>query len=276
MTSYAERSTTGTVVRRFVDQCAVVTGAAGGLGAAIARRLAAEGALVAVVDLAAERGAGTVDEIRAAGGSARAYGCDVSNPAAVNDLRDQVSSELGAVDVLVNNAGILRDAPLLETSDDAWRTVLDVNLGSMFFTSRAFVPDMASRGGGAIVNISSRAALGSGGQANYSAAKAGVMGLTASLAIELGPQNIRVNAVGPGFFATPMTDSIASSNGLRPEERHRAVGLRTPLRRVGQPHELASVVAFLASADASYVSGQTLFVNGGALLLTPVSSEDEG
>ncbi|MBD3915061.1 3-oxoacyl-ACP reductase FabG [Nocardioides hwasunensis] len=263
------------VPRRLVGRCAVVTGAASGLGAAIAVRLGAEGARVAVVDLDEARGADTVARIEADGGEAAAFGCDVADAQSVDRLRGEVIADLGSVDVVVNNAGVLRDGGLLEISDADWDTVLGVNLTSMFYVARAFVPDMTAHGVGSIVNISSRSALGSAGQANYAAAKAGVMGLTASLAIELGPHGIRVNAVGPGFFATPMTDSVATANGRVPEDQHRAVASRTPLRRVGRPHELASVVAFLAGPDASYVSGQTIFVNGGALTASPIRADDE-
>ncbi|MBM9465707.1 SDR family NAD(P)-dependent oxidoreductase [Nakamurella leprariae] len=260
---------------RFRGRRALVTGAGSGLGAAISERLAAEGAQVLVVDRDCAAGAHTRERIVGTGGNAVALTCDVSDPTAVADLRDRVLRDGGPIDVLVNNAGILRDAPLLELTDQAWDAVVQVNLTAMFYLSRAFVPGMIELGGGSIVNIASRSALGSAGQANYAAAKAGVMGLTATLAIELGPQRIRVNAVGPGFFATPMTDTIASGNGRDPDEQHRAVAARTPLRRVGRPSELAAVVAFLASSDASYVSGQTIFVNGGALTSSPIRSSDE-
>jgi 3-oxoacyl-[acyl-carrier protein] reductase len=255
--------------RRLVGRVAVVTGAARGLGAATALRLAAEGASVAVVD--ATDATETVKALAAVGADAADFVCDVSDPDAVDALRDAVLDRFGRVDVLVNNAGILRDGRLLELSVDDWRAVLDVNLASMFHTCRSFVPDMASRSYGRIVNIASRSALGSVGQVNYSAAKAGVLGLTATLAMELGPDGITVNAVGPGYFSTPMTRSIAARKEVAVDAQEAEVARRTPLGRVGRPEEIASVVAFLASDDASYVSGQTLYVNGG-LLTAPVAT----
>ena len=142
--------------------------------------------------------------------------------------------------------------------------MINVNLTSMFFVCRAFAPGMIERRYGKIVNMSSRSALGNAGQTNYSAAKAGVQGFTATLAIELGPHNINVNAVAPGYFTTPMTASIAAQAGVTHSEHQADVASRTPLRRVGRPEELAAVIAFLASDDAAYVSGQTIYVNGGA------------
>jgi 3-oxoacyl-[acyl-carrier protein] reductase len=252
---------------RLVGRVAVVTGGASGLGAATAVRLAAEGAAVALLDLTREAGEDVVTTIEQAGGVAHAYACDVSDRARVDTVRDDVLERFGQVDVLVNNAGILRDNPLVDLSDEDWSAVLSVNLSSMFYTCRAFAPTMIERAYGKIVNLSSRSALGNANQANYSAAKAGVQGFTATLAIELGPHNINVNAVAPGCFATGMTADYAERNGVSGPDHWVAVAARTPLRRVGQPAELASAVAFLASDDASYVSGHTLYVNGGALLL---------
>ncbi|HWW09077.1 MAG TPA: SDR family oxidoreductase, partial [Candidatus Acidoferrales bacterium] len=170
----------------------------------------------------------------------------------------------GRVDILVNNAGITRDNLLFKMSDDEWDAVLDVNLKSVFLLTRAVQRHMVEARYGRIVSLSSRSALGNRGQANYAAAKAGIQGLTATLAIELGPFNITVNAVAPGYVATPMTDATARRVGSTPEDRQRVAAENTPLRRVGQPEEIASVIAFFASDDAAYVSGQTLYVNGGA------------
>ncbi|MFY1651728.1 3-oxoacyl-ACP reductase FabG [Solwaraspora sp. WMMB762] len=249
---------------RFADRVALVTGAAQGIGAATARRLAAEGATVAVVDLTVERAGPVVDEIVAAGGGAVAVGCDVTDPVAVDAMVDRVVTDLGRLDILVNNAGITRDNLLFRMPADDWDAVLRTNLSSMFHCCRAAQRHMVPARYGKIVNLSSRSALGNRGQVNYAAAKAGVQGLTATLAIELGPYGINVNAVAPGFVATSMTAAVAARIGVDPDEHRRQVAEQTPLRRVGQPAEIASVIAFLASEDASYVSGQTLYVNGGA------------
>ncbi|WP_169948999.1 glucose 1-dehydrogenase [Microbispora sp. H11081] len=248
---------------RFIGKFAVVTGAARGIGAAIARRLAAEGAAVACVDLTADRCGSIVDEITVTGGRAVAFGCDVSDGAQVEALVPGVVAEFGRIDVLVNNAGLTRDNLLFRMSEDDWDKVVDVNLKSVFLMSRAVQKHMVEQRSGAIVNLSSRSALGNRGQANYSAAKAGIQGLTATMAIELGPFGVRVNAVAPGYVATPMTEATAVRLGATPEEHQAAVAQGVPLRRVGQPTEIASVVAFFASDDASYVTGQTLYVNGG-------------
>lgn len=248
---------------RFIGKFAVVTGAARGIGAAIARRLAAEGAAVACVDLTADRCASIVDEITVTGGRGVAFGCDVSDSAQVEALVPEVLNEFGRIDVLVNNAGLTRDNLLFRMSEEDWDKVVDVNLKSVFLMSRAVQKHMVEQRSGAIVNLSSRSALGNRGQANYAAAKAGIQGLTATMAIELGPFGVRVNAVAPGYVATPMTEATAVRLGVTPEEHQATMAQAVPLRRVGQPTEVAAVVAFFASDDASYVTGQTLYVNGG-------------
>ena len=249
---------------RFADRVAIVTGAAQGIGAATARRLASEGARVAVVDLDADRSAAAADEIKAAGGVATGYGCDVTDAEAVSAMVDAVVAEHGRLDILVNNAGITRDNMLFKMPADEWNAVLTTNLTSMFLCCQAAQKPMVAARYGKIVNLSSRSALGNRGQVNYAAAKAGVQGLTATLAIELGPFNINVNAVAPGYIATAMTAATATRVGSAPEDHQRMAAEATPLRRVGQPEEVAAVIAFLASDDASYVSGQTLYINGGA------------
>ncbi|MFE1228490.1 3-oxoacyl-ACP reductase FabG [Streptomyces sp. NPDC059442] len=249
---------------RFTDKVAVVTGAARGIGAATALRLAEEGAAVAVVDLSADRARATVDAITAQGGTARAYGCDVADLDAVEAVFAQVASDFGTVHILVNNAGVTRDNLFFKMPKDDWDTVLAVNLTSAYNCSRAAQTYMVRQRYGKIVSLSSRSALGNRGQANYAAAKAGIQGLTATLAIELGPYDVNVNAVAPGYIATAMTAATAARVGADAEEHQRLAAERTPLRRVGRPEEVASVVAFLASEDASYVSGQTLYINGGA------------
>jgi 3-oxoacyl-[acyl-carrier protein] reductase len=241
-----------------------VTGAAQGIGAATARRLAADGAAVAVLDRNADGASATADAIRVDGGSALPLACDVASATSVVDAVAAVVAEHGRVDILVNNAGITRDNLLFRMGDDDWSTVLQVNLTSVFLMCREVQKPMVAARYGRIVNLSSRSALGNRGQANYAAAKAGIQGLTATLAIELGPFNITVNAVAPGYVATPMTAATAERVGKTAAEHQQAVAERTPLGRVARPEEIASVVAFLASDDASYVSGQTLYVNGGA------------
>ncbi|WP_238846671.1 3-oxoacyl-ACP reductase FabG [Nocardia arthritidis] len=247
---------------RFSGKVAVVTGAAQGIGAATAKRLAVEGATVAVVD----RGAldTVLDDIALAGGTAHGYNCDVTDRESVQLVFDSVATELGGPHILVNNAGITRDDLFFRMSEEDWNAVLSVNLSGVFHCTQAAQKYMVEQKYGKIVSLSSRSALGNRGQANYAAAKAGIQGFTATLAIELGPYNINVNAVAPGYIATAMTAATATRIGLTPEEHQRAVAEQTPLRRIGQPAEVAAVIAFLASDDASYVSGQTLYVNGGA------------
>ncbi|GAA1027348.1 3-oxoacyl-ACP reductase FabG [Virgisporangium ochraceum] len=249
---------------RFTDRVAVVTGGAQGIGAATAALLAAGGASVAVVDLTADRSASIVERITSDGGRSLAVGCDVTDGAAVTAMVERVVGEWGRVDILVNNAGITRDNLLFRMPEQEWTAVLTTNLTSMFLCCQAVQKHMVDQRYGKIVNLSSRSALGNRGQVNYAAAKAGVQGLTATLAIELGQFNITVNAVAPGYIATAMTAATAERVGATPEDHQKHAAAATPLRRVGQPEEVASVIAFLASDEASYVSGQTLYVNGGA------------
>ncbi|MBS1893519.1 MAG: 3-oxoacyl-ACP reductase FabG [Actinobacteria bacterium] len=248
---------------RFAAQVAVVTGAARGIGAAIAGRLAAEGATVVLVDRD-PAGEETAEALRATGRAAEFAAADVTDADAVDAVVAAAVDRHGRLDVLVNNAGITRDNLIFKLDEDDWDTVIDVNLKSAFLCSRAAQRAMVEARRGAIVNLSSRSALGNRGQANYSAAKAGIRGLTSTLALELGPFGIRANAVAPGYIATEMTDATARRLGLDPEEHRAKAAAATPLRRVGTPADVASVVAFLASDDAAYVSGQTIEINGGA------------
>jgi 3-oxoacyl-[acyl-carrier protein] reductase len=249
---------------RLSGQVAAVTGGAGGIGAATAARLAAEGAHVVVAHRDGEAAPAVADELAAAGHQASAAPLDVAVADEVEAFFAVLVREHGRLDVLVNNAGITRDDLLFRLSEADWDAVIDVNLKSVFLCSRAAQRPMVEAGRGAIVNLSSRSALGNRGQVNYSAAKAGIRGLTATMAIELGPFGVRVNAVAPGYIATAMTEATARRMGLDPAEHQRQAAERTPLRRVGRPEEVASVIAFLAGADAAYVTGQTIEINGGA------------
>lgn len=244
---------------------AVVTGAARGIGAATARRLAADGMAVAVLDLEAGSCSATVEAITAAGGQAIAVGADVSQDDQVEMAAGMVAAELGPPAVLINNAGVLRDNLLFKMTEDDWDTVLNVHLRGAFLMSRAVQKHMVDQRYGRIVNLSSSSALGNRGQANYSAAKAGMQGLTKTLAIELGQFGITANAVAPGFIATDMTAATAARLGLTFEDFQVAMASRVPVGRVGEPDDVAHTISFLASEGAGYVSGQVIYVAGGPL-----------
>jgi len=247
------------------SRVAIVTGAARGIGAATAKRLAADGMAVAVLDLDASACAGTVDAITGAGGSAVAVGADVSDAAQVETAVGKVAAELGPPVVLINNAGIIRDNLLFKMSDDDWDMVLGVHLRGAFLMSRAAQKFMVEQRFGRIVNLSSSSALGNRGQVNYSAAKAGMQGFTKTLAIELGQFGVTANAVAPGFIATDMTAATAARVGMGFEEFQEAAAGRIPVRRVGQPDDIAHVISFLVSEGAGFVSGQVIYVAGGPL-----------
>jgi 3-oxoacyl-[acyl-carrier protein] reductase len=247
------------------QRIAIVTGAGRGIGAGVARRLAADGMAVAVLDLDEQGCLSTVKEITDAGGRAIAVGADVSKTDQVEAAVSRVASELGAPTVLVNNAGVLRDNLLFKMSDDDWDTVLNVHLRGSFLVSRAAQKYMVEAKYGRIVNTSSSSALGNRGQANYSAAKAGLQGFTKTLAIELGPFGITANAVAPGFIATDMTAATAARVKMSFEDFMAAAAANTPVRRVGQPEDVANVISFLASEGAGFVSGQVIYVAGGPL-----------
>lgn len=242
---------------------AIVTGAARGIGAATARRLATDGMSVAVLDLDAGACAQVVTEIESSGGRALAVAADVSSEDAVMAAVDLVLRDLGSPTVLVNNAGILRDNLLFKMSLDDWEAVMGVHLRGAFLMSRAVQSHMVTSRWGRIVSLSSISALGNRGQANYATAKAGLQGLTRTLAIELGPFGITVNAVAPGFIATDMTAATAARIGVPFEEFLDAAAKETAVRRVGTAEDVANVVSFLASDDAAFISGQTVYVTGG-------------
>jgi 3-oxoacyl-[acyl-carrier protein] reductase len=247
------------------SRVAIVTGAARGIGAATAKRLASDGMAVGVLDLDAGACAGTVDAITGAGGQAVAVGADVSDAAQVETAVAKVAADLGPPVVLVNNAGIIRDNLLFKMSEDDWDMVLGVHLRGAFLMSRAAQKFMVEQRFGRIVNLSSSSALGNRGQVNYSAAKAGMQGFTKTLAIELGPFGVTANAVAPGFIATDMTAATAARVGMGFEEFAEAAASRIPVRRVGQPDDIANVISFLVSDGAGFVSGQVIYVAGGPL-----------
>lgn len=241
---------------------AIVTGAARGIGAAIAVRLAEDGHDVAVVDLDATACTATVAAVAATGRRGCAVAADVANEAAVAAAIDTVTATLGPPTVLVNNAGVLRDRTLAKMSADDWDTVLAVNLRSVFLTCRAVQTHMRAARWGRIVNLSSIAALGALGEANYAAAKAGVQGITRTLAIELGRYGVTVNAVAPGFVVTDMTRAVADRMGVTIDALIDEMLPTIHVGRPGAPEDIAQAVAYFVDPRSSFVTGQTLYVAG--------------
>ena len=245
------------------QRIAIVTGAARGIGAGTAKRLAADGMAVAVLDLEAEAGAGTVAEIEKVGGQAIAVGADVSSHEQVQAAVDQVVAELGEPTVLVNNAGVTRDNLIFKMSEADWDTVVNVHLKGAFLMSRAVQKYMVAAKWGRVVNLSSVSAVGNRGQVNYSAAKAGMQGFTKTLAIELGRFGVTVNAVAPGFVATDMTAATAARLGLSFEDFKAGAAKEIPVGRVGEVEDIAAVISFFASEESGFISGQIIYAAGG-------------
>jgi len=246
-----------------MSRVAVVTGGARGIGAAVAKRLARDGMAVAVLDLDASACEPVVADITAAGGQAMAVGCNVADETEVAAAVDRIADALGAPTVLVNNAGIIRDNMLHKMTVDDWDAVLNVHLRGAFLMARALQPHMKAENFGRIVNLSSTSALGNRGQANYSAAKAGMQGFTKTLAIELGRYNVTANAIAPGFIQTDMTAATAERIGIGFDQFIELAAQQIPVGRVGQPDDIAHTVSFLASEGAGFVSGQVIYVAGG-------------
>ena len=247
---------------RFEGRTALVTGGGRGIGAASASRFAAEGATVVVSDLDREPAEAVAQAIRDAGGRALPVACDVTERSAVNALFSAAIQEFESVDLLVTCAGIIRDNLVHKMSDDDWDLVIDTHLRGTFLCAQAAQRLMVPRRFGKMVFLSSNSALGNRGQANYSAAKAGIQGMARTLAIELGPFNINVNAVAPGFVETRMTRAVAERTGIDYDALKKAAAERAALRRTGRPEDIAGVISFLCSEEASFVTGQTLYATG--------------
>ncbi|MGN6160921.1 MAG: glucose 1-dehydrogenase [Marmoricola sp.] len=249
---------------RFDGRVAVITGGARGIGAGIGQRFAEEGAAVALLDLNEEAAAETAAGLGAT--KAIGIGCNVSDAASVDAAVARVLEELGGFHILINNAGVTRDNLLFKLTEEDWDLVMGVHLKGAFLMSKAAQKTFVEQRYGKIVNLSSISALGNRGQANYSAAKAGVQGFTRTLALELGPFGVNVNAIAPGFIATEMTDDTARRLKMDVDEFRRLNAEANPVKRVGAPADIAAAAAFLCADEASYITGQTLYVDGGGKL----------
>ena len=252
---------------RFDGRVAVITGAARGIGFGTATRFAEEGASVAIIDLDESAAAEAAAKLPLADGAqAVGIGCDVSDGASADAAIERTVSELGGIHVLVNNAGVTRDNLLFKMTEEDWDLVMGVHLRGAFLMTRAAQKHFVEQKYGKILNLSSVSALGNRGQANYSAAKMGVQGFTRTLALELGPFGINVNAIAPGFIVTEMTDATARRLKMEPDQLRAMNAEHNPVRRIGHPEDIAAAAAFLCSDEASYITGQTLYVDGGAKL----------
>jgi 3-oxoacyl-[acyl-carrier protein] reductase len=254
----------------LAGQVAIVTGAGRGIGAATATRLSEEGAAVALVDIDPAGTAALADVLRANGGAVLAVHADVSSRADVAGMAEAALERFGRLDILINNAGIVRYRATVEMSDEEWDEILDVNLKGAFQCVRAVAPHMMRQRSGKIVNVSSVTAYGAvtPGQLHYAASKAGILGLTRTLALELGPYNINVNAVAPGAIVTEMTRQAATSVGQTFDDFVAQHSPAVPLRRLGRPEDVAGVINFLVSKDAAFVHGEVIHVAGGPVVRT--------
>src|SRR5579884_1956564 len=245
------------------NRVAFVTGAGRGIGAATALRLAEDGARVVLADIDTSGCQQVIADIERAGSQGLAVHCNVADKAEVEAAVQQTVDHFGRLDILVNNAGVTRDNLLFKMTDDDWETVINIHLRGAFLCSRAAQTHMVKQRYGRIISLSSTSALGNRGQTNYSAAKAGLQGLTRTLAIELGPFGITTNAVAPGFIDTEMTRATARRQGLNPDDVIANASKNIPVRRVGQPRDVANVICFLCSEEAGFVNGQIIYVAGG-------------
>jgi 3-oxoacyl-[acyl-carrier protein] reductase len=250
-------------VTRFEGKVAVITGSGRGIGAATAARLAREGAAVVISDMDAKATAETADRIAGEHGKAKGIPADVTDRESVENLVKGTVDAFGRLDVLVCCAGIIRDNLIYKMTDEDWDGVIDTHLKGTFFAAREAQKVMVPQKYGRMVFMSSTSALGNRGQTNYSTAKAGLQGMARTLAIELGRYNITVNAIAPGFIETAMTRQTADRMGMDFEQFKQGAATQIPVARIGQPEDIAAAVAYLASEEAGFVSGQTLYVRGG-------------
>lgn len=248
---------------RFKDRTAFVTGGSRGIGREIVEQLASEGANVAIIDVNEDALNETSRQLKEKGYSVYTKVASVTEREEIESAMDEVYKTFGSIDILVNNAGVIRDNLLFKMTDDDWLTVMDVHLKGAFYASRAAQVYMTKNNYGRIINLSSTSALGNRGQANYSTAKAGLQGLTKTLAIELGRYGITANAVAPGFIETDMTKATAERIGIPFEELVKASVSQIPVGRSGKPADIANAILFFADERSSFISGQVLYVAGG-------------
>lgn len=245
---------------RLKDQVAMITGGGSGLGREACVLFASEGAKIAVADINESQGEETVQLIKDTGGAAEFFKVDVGNAVAVGEVVDEINRKFSSIQILINNAGITRDAMLHKMTHEQWEQVVRINLSGVFNCTHAVIPYMREQEYGRIINTSSVVGVyGNLGQTNYAAAKAGVIGMTKTWAKELGPKGINVNAVAPGFIKTPMTEAV-------PEKILKLMEEKVPLKRLGEPKDIAQAYLFLASAESAYINGCVLSVDGGLVL----------